>query len=60
MSLWTLPSSPMCGIVVSVAIKGAEEAGMNTSEGRDVWETLVRLNTPRGAPSFASPPISTI
>ena len=44
----------MCGIVVSVAIKGVEDVGMNTGEGRDVWETLVTLNTPRGAPSFTS------
>lgn len=47
----------MCGIVVSIAIKGAEDVGMNKSEGWDVWETLVRLNTPRGEPSFTSPPI---
>lgn len=42
----------MCGIVVSVAIQGVEDAEINTNEGRDVWETLVRLNTPRGAAPF--------
>lgn len=46
----------MCGIVVSVAIKGAEDAGINTSKGRDIWETLVGLNTPRGAPLFTFAP----
>ena len=56
MPRWTLPSSLMCGIVVSVAIKGAEDARRNTDEGRDIWETLVRLNTPRGAPPFTLAP----
>ncbi len=46
----------MCGIVVSVAIKVAEDAEIPTNEGRDVWETLVRLNTPRGAPPFTFVP----
>jgi len=45
----------MCGIVVSVAVKGAEEAVINTAEGLDVWETLVTLNTPRGALLFPIP-----
>ena len=39
---------PMCGIVVSIAVKGAGDAGTDTGEGGDVWETLVRLNTARG------------
>ena len=46
----------MCGIVVSVAIKEPGEAGANTSKENDVWETLVRLNTPRGARRFTSVP----
>jgi hypothetical protein len=42
----------MCGIVVSVATKEAEKARTNAREEDDVWETLVVLNTPRGAPRF--------
>jgi hypothetical protein len=40
----------MCGIVVSVAMKGTDGTATNTIKKKDVWKTLVRLNTPRGAP----------
>jgi hypothetical protein len=43
----------MCGIVVSIAVKGTGDAGTDTGEGDDVWETLVRLNTARGGPRLA-------
>ena len=46
----------MCGIVVSIAQGGTGDAGTNTNEGNDLWETLVGLNTPRGAPRFTFVP----
>ena len=54
--LCNLGLNHMCGIVVSVAMKEAGKARTNTREENDGWESLVMLNTPRGARRFTFVP----
>lgn len=54
--LCNLGLNHMCGIVVSVAMKEAGKARTSTREENDGWESLVMLNTPRGAPRFTFVP----